>query len=61
MDEASSRKRMEIDSKPDTLDEIDRRIMQLQIEKKDIQKEQDKSSHERITKVVHELKDLELI
>ncbi|MDC0227543.1 AAA family ATPase [Alphaproteobacteria bacterium] len=58
IDEASSRKRMEIDSKPDTLDEIDRRIMQLQIEKKVLQKEKDKSSYDRITKVDEELNNL---
>merc|ERR1712070_820990 len=58
IDEASSRKRMEIDSKPDTLDETDRRIIQLQIEKKVLQKEKDKSSHDRIIKVDEELKDL---
>ena len=34
IDEAASRKRIEIDSKPDSLDEIDRRIIQLEIEKK---------------------------
>ena len=34
IDEAASRKRIEIDSKPDSLDETDRRIMQLEIEKK---------------------------
>ncbi len=49
---------MEIDSKPDTLDETDRRIIQLQIEKKVLQKEKDKSSHDRIIKVDEELNDL---
>merc|ERR1712070_1201075 len=58
IDEASSRKRMEIDSKPDALDETDRRIIQLQIEKKVLQKEKDKSSYDRIIKVDKELKDL---
>ncbi len=59
IDEAASRKRIEIDSKPDALDETDRRIVQLKIEKKVLKKENDKSSHERIDKVDQELKNLE--
>merc|ERR1711991_465316 len=42
IDEAASRKRIEIDSKPDSLDEIDRKIMQLEIEKKVLKKENNK-------------------
>ena len=55
IDEAASRKRIEIDSKPDSLDEIDRRIMQLEIEKKVLKKENNKTSDERLSKVENEL------
>ena len=58
IDEAASRKRIEIDSKPDVLDEIDRRIIQLQIEKKVLAQENDKSSLEKLHKVESELKEL---
>ena len=51
IDEAASRKRIEIDSKPDSLDEIDRRIMQLEIEKKVLKKENNKLSDDRLLKV----------
>ena len=61
IDEAASRKRMEIDSKPESLDEIDRRIIQLKIEKEALTKEKDKSSTERLKKVEDELKDIEII
>ena len=60
IDEAASRKRIEIDSKPDALDETDRRIMQLQIEKKVLKKENNKISNERLLKVEKELKELKL-
>ncbi|MDC0530762.1 AAA family ATPase [Alphaproteobacteria bacterium] len=60
IDEAASRKRIEIDSKPDTLDEIDRRIIQLKIERKVLKKEKDQSSQDRLDKVEKELKELEL-
>jgi len=55
IDEAASRKRIEIDSKPDELDEIDRRIIQLQIEKKVLIQESDKSSKDKLLKVEEEL------
>ncbi|MDC3116294.1 AAA family ATPase [Alphaproteobacteria bacterium] len=58
IDEAASRKRIEIDSKPDSLDEIDRRIIQLQIEKKALKKENNQLSNDRISKVETELKEL---
>ena len=58
IDEAASRKRIEIDSKPDSLDEIDRRIMQLEIEKKALKKENNKISDDRFLKVENELKEL---
>ena len=61
IDEAASRKRIEIDSKPDALDETDRRIIQLKIERKVLKKEKDQSSHERLDKVEDELKELQLI
>ena len=60
IDEAASRKRIEIDSKPDSLDEIDRRIMQLEIEKKVLKKENNKISNDRLLKVENELKELKL-
>ena len=61
IDEAASRKRIEIDSKPEALDEIDRRVIQLKIEKEVLSKEKDKSSFERIKKVEKELNKLTLI
>jgi len=61
IDEAASRKRIEIDSKPDALDETDRRIIQLKIERKVLKKEKDQSSHDRLDKVEDELKELQLI
>ena len=60
IDEAASRKRIEIDSKPDSLDEIDRRIMQLEIEKKVLKKENNKNSNDRLSKLEKELKELKL-
>ena len=61
IDEAASRKRIEIDSKPDSLDEIDRKIIQLQIEKKALIKENNHLSNDRILKLELELKELEVI
>ena len=61
IDEAASRKRIEIDSKPDELDEIDRRIIQLQIEKKVLMQESDKSSKDKLLKVEEELNQLQLL
>ena len=61
IDEAASRKRIEIDSKPDALDEIDRRIIQLKIETKVLKKEKDQSSRDRLDKVEDELKELQSI
>ena len=61
IDEAASRKRIEIDSKPDLLDETDRRIMQLEIEKKVLKKENNKISDDRLLKVENELKELKLL
>ena len=59
MDEAGSRLRMQIDSKPEKLDELDRRIMQLKIEREALKKEADKASRDRLTALEKELGDLE--
>ena len=59
IDEAASRLRMEIDSKPAELDEVDRRIMQLEIEREALKKEKDKASRERRAKLEQELADLQ--
>ena len=59
VDEAASRLRMEVDSKPENLDELDRRIMQLKIEREALKKETDKASRERLEKLDDELADLE--
>ena len=58
MDEAASRLRMEIDSMPAELDEVERRIMQLEIEREALRKETDKASKERLGKLEKELADL---
>jgi ATP-dependent Clp protease ATP-binding subunit ClpB len=59
MDEAGSRLRMEIDSKPEELDELDRRIIQLKIEREALKKEDDSAAHERLKKLQDELAELE--
>lgn len=59
MDEAASRVRMQVDSKPDELDELDRKIIQLKIEREALKKEDDAASRERLTKIDAELEDLE--
>ncbi|HEX4272466.1 MAG TPA: ATP-dependent chaperone ClpB [Rhizomicrobium sp.] len=59
MDEAGSRLRMQIDSKPEKLDELDRRIMQLKIEREALKKETDKASKDRLNTLEGELADLE--
>jgi ATP-dependent Clp protease ATP-binding subunit ClpB len=58
MDEAASKLRMEIDSMPAELDEVARRIMQLEIEREALRKETDKASVERLAKLEKELADL---
>lgn len=58
IDEAAARLRMEIDSKPAELDELDRRIMQLEIEREALRRETDPASRERLEKLEHELADL---
>ena len=59
IDESASRLRMQVDSKPEELDELDRRIMQLKIEREALKKETDKASKERLVKLEKELADLE--
>jgi len=59
MDEAGSRLRMQIDSKPEKLDELDRRIMQLKIEREALKKETDKASRDRLVALEKELSELE--
>ncbi len=58
MDEAASRLRMQVDSKPEELDELDRRIMQLEIEREALKKESDSASHDRLKSLEMELADL---
>jgi ATP-dependent Clp protease ATP-binding subunit ClpB len=58
IDEAGSRLRMEIDSKPEEIDELDRRIIQLKIEREALKKETDPASKERYKKVEEEIADL---
>ncbi len=59
MDEAGSRVRMAVDSKPEELDEIDRRVVQLKIEREALAKETDQASKTRLGKLEEELGDLE--
>ncbi|MEE9140151.1 MAG: ATP-dependent chaperone ClpB [Alphaproteobacteria bacterium] len=59
IDEAASRLRMEVDSKPEEIDELDRRIIQLKIEREALKKETDPASNERLEKLVAELEELE--
>src|SRR5438128_2168577 len=58
IDEAASRLRMEIDSMPAEMDEVRRKLMQLQIERQALSKEKDKASKERRTKIEQELAGL---
>ena len=59
MDEAASRLRMEVDSKPEEIDELDRRVIQLKIEREALKKEEDLGSKERLENLESELKELE--
>ena len=59
MDEAASRLRMEVDSKPEDIDELDRRIIQLKIEREALRKEDDAASHDRLVALEKDLTDLE--
>jgi len=59
VDEAASRLRMEVDSKPEEIDELDRRIIQLKIEREALKKENDAASKDRLVKLEGELIELE--
>src|SRR5438477_6012602 len=59
MDEAAARLRMEVESKPEEVDELDRRIIQLKIEREALKKENDAASKERLQKLESELRELE--
>ncbi|GGB13481.1 chaperone protein ClpB [Brucella endophytica] len=59
VDEAAARLRMQVDSKPEELDEIDRRIMQLKIEREALRNEKDAASKDRLEKLEMELAGLE--
>jgi ATP-dependent Clp protease ATP-binding subunit ClpB len=59
IDEAASRLRMQVDSKPEELDELDRRVIQLKIEREALRKETDPASRERLSKLDKELAELE--
>ncbi|MDR3462962.1 MAG: ATP-dependent chaperone ClpB [Beijerinckiaceae bacterium] len=58
VDEAASRLRMQVDSKPEELDELDRRVIQLKIEQEALKKETDTASKDRLVKLETELGDL---
>ncbi|MBY3155406.1 ATP-dependent chaperone ClpB [Rhizobium laguerreae] len=59
MDEAASRLRMQIDSKPEELDELDRRVVQLKIEREALKQEKDRASSDRLARLELELSGLE--
>ncbi len=59
MDEAAARLRMQVDSKPEELDEIDRRLLQLKIEAEALKKEKDDASKERLKTIEGEIADLQ--
>ncbi|KQZ80822.1 ATP-dependent chaperone ClpB [Mesorhizobium sp. Root157] len=59
VDEAASRLRMQVDSKPEALDEVDRRIMQLKIEREALKVEKDEGSKDRLVRLEKELAGLE--
>ncbi len=59
IDEAASKLKMALDSKPEKLDELDRRLLQLKIEREALKKETDDASVERLQKIEREISDLE--
>lgn len=59
IDEAASRIRMEIDSKPEALDKLDRRLIQLKIEREALKKETDEATKKRLAKLEQEITELE--
>jgi ATP-dependent Clp protease ATP-binding subunit ClpB len=60
VDEAASRVRMQIDSKPEALDEIDRRLVQLKIEREALSKETDAASRQRLERLEDEIDELQI-
>ena len=59
MDEASARLRMQVDSKPEELDEIDRRLLQLKIEAEALKKEKDAASKDRLNTIENDIAELQ--
>ncbi len=59
IDEAASRIRMEIDSKPEVLDRLDRRLIQLKVESQALKKEEDEAAKKRLEKLTEEIQRLE--
>jgi ATP-dependent Clp protease ATP-binding subunit ClpB len=59
IDEAASKLKMEVDSKPQELDELDRRVMQLKIEEQALKKEEDEGSKKRLLDIREEMAELE--
>ena len=59
IDEAASRIRMELDSKPEVMDRLDRRIVQLKIEREALKKDKDKATKQRLENLEQELESLE--
>ena len=59
VDEAASRLRMQVDSKPEELDELDRRLIQLKIEREALRKEEDPASKDRLARLEKEIAELE--
>ncbi|KAA2211505.1 ATP-dependent chaperone ClpB [Teichococcus oryzae] len=59
VDEAASRLRMQVDSKPEELDEVDRRLLMLKIEREALKKEDDAASRDRLTRLEREVSELE--
>jgi ATP-dependent Clp protease ATP-binding subunit ClpB len=58
IDEAASRVKMEIDSKPESMDKLDRRLIQLKIEREAVKKEKDEASQKRLALIEEEIKTL---
>jgi len=59
VDEAGSRLRMEVDSKPEEIDEVDRKLVQLKIEREALKKESDAASKDRLSHLMKEVEELE--
>jgi len=59
IDEAAARIKMEIDSKPEAMDRLDRRLIQLKIEREAVKKEKDEASKKRLTSIEEEIRRLE--